>query len=168
MPKPNFGVAGQAEGLNGAEAEWYTARRRPTPRNGALADLRELRWVRGFEDLLIADSLIGVDHDPMPLTHTPIPVLRLLDGLTPEALYWIERRRAARQTFTNLEELGARLSSVSRASLMAHMRSLQTVLVPTPDAWVLTTRVEARGPSVKVRLVRAGDRVAVNRFRVVQ
>lgn len=33
----------------GAERRWYASRRRPTPRNAGIADVREIRLVRGFE-----------------------------------------------------------------------------------------------------------------------
>jgi hypothetical protein len=39
----------------GAEAEWYRRRARTLPRNGPLRDPAELRLVRGFEDVTVAE-----------------------------------------------------------------------------------------------------------------
>lgn len=38
----------------GAETEWYRHHRRPTPRNGAILDVRELAGIRGFDTWTLA------------------------------------------------------------------------------------------------------------------
>ena len=42
----------------GAERDWYVARGLFPPRNGPLADVRELRRVRGFDAITVPDSVL--------------------------------------------------------------------------------------------------------------
>lgn len=48
----------------GAERAWYSTRGLPTPRNGPLADIRELSRVRGFDRIPALDSVFEVDLSP--------------------------------------------------------------------------------------------------------
>ena len=52
----------------GAERSWYVAEHREQPRNGPIADVRELARVRGFERISDFDSVLGVDGGRVSLS----------------------------------------------------------------------------------------------------
>jgi len=154
---------------SGAEAAWYVARRRASPRNGPFADVRELRRVRGFESRSGLDSLLGVEPGRIVLDRAPLAVVAALPGFTNEAVSRVADHRAGGTPVADLLSLGAELSPEGRAALLAYYPDLVRLTTSEPDAWVLTARGTAGAPGVtfvlELRLVRAGDRAAVVRRR---
>lgn len=81
----------------GAEAAWYLAHGRPSPRNGPLADVREVRLVRGFEDFDEAglQILFTVHGDGRINPRTAHPRVLVALGYSPEAIGVIEAMRTS-------------------------------------------------------------------------
>jgi type II secretory pathway component PulK len=154
---------------NGAESSWYRSEHRHPPRNGPLADVRELSRVRGFETLDAAESVLGVEPGRVSLNHAPSAVLAALPGLTPEAVARIAERRARGLAIGDLLSLSGELSPAAREVLLARYPDLVRMTTPEPDAWIVRSRGQAGIPPItawlEVRLVRAGSRAAVVRQR---
>lgn len=70
----------------GAERGWYRANARRAPRDGPLADARELVLVRGFDAVPGVEALLCTEPGRVPLGHAPAAVLASLPGFTPEAV----------------------------------------------------------------------------------
>ena len=156
----------------GAESEWYAVRGRHRPRNGPLADARELARVRGFERL--ADTLglvLGVESGRILLTRAPQPVLAALPGMSQEALVRIGELRM-RGRPPSLEELAGTLSKPGRDSLMAHYQELARLTAASPDAWLLESSASEGANShavrIRVRVIRSGRRAAIVRRQVTR
>jgi general secretion pathway protein K len=149
----------------GAERDWYLSRGQFTPRNGPFADVRELRRVRGFEDL--PDSLLNavftVEPGRIVLARASLAVIASLPGIGEEALARIAERRARGVAVTDLNALAADLSPAARALLVSRYSDLTRLTTDQPDAWVLTAR--GGGYAVEVRLASAGARAAIVRRR---
>jgi general secretion pathway protein K len=159
---------GEARPL-GAEADWYAARKRPAPRDGPLADLRELRRVRGFESREGLDSLLSVDSARIDLNHAPLAVLAALPGFGTEAVARVAERRAAGERLASLASVEAGLSPAARLELDRRLPELAGLTTPEPDAWMLEAHARVGEPPVEavveLRLVRAVDRAAIVRRR---
>lgn len=153
----------------GAERSWYEAHARPLPRNGPLADLRELRRVRGFEELGAVPRVLDVEPGRIALNHAPLEVLGALPGFTEEALSQVAEQRARGTRIRSLVDLSASLSPAARDSLYARFADVALLTTIQPDAWILTSRMSYGTPPVgstlELRLVRAGSRAAVVRRR---
>jgi len=65
----------------GAEAAWYVAERRPTPRDGPFESPDELRLVRGFDRIARLDTLFGVENERIDLGAAALPVVASLPGI---------------------------------------------------------------------------------------
>jgi general secretion pathway protein K len=149
----------------GAERGWYEAAGRIVPRNGPLADLRELRRIRGFDAIRGLDSVFATEPGRISLATAPVSVLMAVPGITRETA---EQIVAMQQMGTPPADLRAVLGSVSRASadaLAARYSDAVRATTPDPDAWVIHVR-EARGaPAVAVnlewRVIRTGRRCLV-------
>lgn len=154
----------------GAEAPWYRARRLPAPRDGALADPRELRRVRGWDRFEGIDTLVAVDGGRVPLNRAPYAVLAALPGMTPEAARAVLELRARGQPVADPVALEPLLGSAARRALMAGYAELAPRVSPGPEVWTVTARGRVGTPPVtsvvEVRLARAGTRAAVVRRRV--
>lgn len=157
---------------SGAENDWYESHTRHAPRNGTLADMRELARVRGFERLAAElDPILSVEPGRVVLPRAPLVVLAALPGMSQEAIGRVHEIRALGRPWT-LVELASGLSRAGRDSLIARHGELTTLTTELPDAWLLESRGVA-GPlalpiSIQVRLVRSGRRAAVVRRRVVR
>lgn len=153
----------------GAEHPTYEAAGLHPPRNGPLADVRELRRVRGWMMLAQLDSLVGVEADRVCLNHAPLLVLAALAGFTGEAVARVAERRLRGHPLPDLASLAAELSRPARDSLLAHYPDLVAATTAVPDAWLIVSHAEAGSPpmrvTVEVRLVHAGRRAAVVRRR---
>jgi hypothetical protein len=153
----------------GAERREYQAAGLHPPRDGPLADVRELRRVRGWAGMPVPDSLFGVDEDRLCLNHAPLAVIGTLPGITGETLARITERRTRDAPLVDLLSLGAEISAASADSLLAHHLELSAATTLVPDAWLLWGLAETGTPAVRVavevRLVRAGGRAAVVRRR---
>jgi len=149
----------------GAERSWYHAEGRFTPRNGPFADVKELRRVRGFEDLpdSILDAVFTVEPGRIVWTRAPLVVLASLPGIGEEALARIIERRERGISVADMSALSADLSPGARQLLVARYGDLARLTTDRPDSWILT----ARGGSyaIEVRLAPAGSRAAIVRRR---
>jgi len=153
----------------GMEAAGYRAAGRPLPRNGPLADERELAGVQGFGRGDGVDTLLTVEPGRVFLDRAPAAVLASLPGMTPEAVVRLQQMRGATRGAPSLAALADGLSPGSRDALLRAYQELATLTAPTPDAWIVTARGRSGTPpltaAVQARLVRAGPRAAVVRRR---
>jgi general secretion pathway protein K len=156
----------------GAERAWYHAVHLPPPRNGPLADVRELRRVRGFgADVLgdsVLDAVLTVEPGRIVWDRAPPAVLASLPGMTPEALARVAELHVRGLPVGDFTALGAIVSPASAQALSARYADLQRLTTSEPDAWILTARGhDGTAPTltatITVRLVRAGARAAVVR-----
>jgi type II secretory pathway component PulK len=153
----------------GAERTWYAAQERLLPRNGAFADRRELRRVRGLESLNDLDSVLDVEPGRVALGRAPLPVLSALPGFTDETAQRIVELRVRDALPPDLLSLAGSLSRSGRDSLAAHYAEVVSLVTLDPDAWIVTARAGEGGTTaratVEVRLGRAGSRASVLRHR---
>jgi len=153
----------------GAEARWYVSQLRPPPRNGPLADIKELRLVRGFERAADFDSLVGVESGRLSLTHTPWAVLAAVPGIGPEVANAIVQRRHRGAMTRTINELFGEVSAASRVAYLNNQEELVARITVEPDGWVLTSRASAAGSRVaavlELKLARAGSSSVVVRRR---
>jgi type II secretory pathway component PulK len=156
----------------GAEREWYRAAHRAVPRNAELADVRELRRVRGFGVDVLSDSVLDavftVEPGRIVWDRASPAVLASLPGMTPEAVALIAGWRVRGLPVGDAAALGAALSPFAAQTLLARSGDLERLTTTEPDAWVVTTRGhDGAAPrltaAVTVRLERAGSRAAVVR-----
>lgn len=154
--------------LNGAEAPWYNARGRSPPRNGPLADVRELARIRGF-DRPGLDTLFSVEPGRVDLNRAPAAVLAAIPGFTPEAVSRLMEMRWRGERLDNLVELEGALSKGAREELTRNFAEASVMTTTVPDAWILQVRASEGQPpataAVELRIVRAGKRAAVVRRR---
>jgi len=150
---------------SGAEREWYQAAGRIVPRNGPLADVREMRRVRGFDAMRRLDSVFATEPGRVSLATAPVSVLMAVPGITRETA---EQIVAMQQLGTPLGDLRAVLGTVSRASaaaLEARYADAARATTPDADAWVVRVRAARGAPRVAVtldwRLIRTGRRCLV-------
>lgn len=154
---------------SGAERAWYEAHARHLPRNGPLADPRELLLVRGFEEIPALDSLLDVEPGRIELDRAPLPVIAALPGFGYEAVSRVAELRMRGAPVGDLLAVGGRLSPEARAALLARYPELVRLTTMQSDAWIVTSRARAGTLAVtavlEVRLVRAGTRAAIVRRR---
>lgn len=145
----------------GAERDWYAARGLFTPRNGRIADIRELRRIRGFNATVLPDStlaaLFTVEPGRILWSRAPLAVLAGLPGVDDEA------HGLLREARLSLPDLRASLSPAAQKRMDAHYADLQRLTTDHPDAWLLTAR--DNGATIEVRLALAGPRAAIVRRR---
>ncbi|HXB23556.1 MAG TPA: hypothetical protein VNV25_02380 [Gemmatimonadaceae bacterium] len=148
----------------GAERDWYQANGRFVPRNGPLADVRELKRVRGFEMIpdSILDAVFTVEPGRIIWNRAPLIVLASLPGVGEEAMARIIERRS-RDIPIDLFSLAGGLSPTAQQMLAARFGELQQLTTDRPDAWILTAR--GGGYAFEVRLASAGSRAAIVRRR---
>lgn len=155
---------------HGAERKWYRDRSRFPPRDGPLADAREIRRVRGFDLLPELDSLLGIGDRRVALHHARLPVLASLPGFGHEALALAADLRRQGIRTGDLISFASGLAVPAREALLARAGELATLLTPEPEAWIITARGRAGNPALEavmeVRLVRSGPGVVVVRRRV--
>jgi general secretion pathway protein K len=154
---------------NGAERAWYKERQRFAPRNGPIADARELARVRGLDQLSGLDSVFGVEPGRIPLGRAPRAVLMALPGFTEELADRIAELRERRALPPDLLTLAGALSPSARDSLSARYAEVVSLVTIDPDVWIVTARardgVSPAIATVEVRLARAGARAAVLRHQ---
>ena len=155
----------------GAERSWYQAEHRPAPRNGPLADIRELSHVRGLETLEGLEGVLGTEPGRISLDHAPPAVLAALPGFTEETVGRVIERRLRGLGIEDLLALSGELSPAARDALLARYPDLVRTTTTDPDAWIVTSRAGVGTPpltaSIEVRLVRAGSRAAIVRRRTM-
>ncbi len=154
---------------NGAERAWYQERQRFAPRNGPIADVRELARIRGLDQPSGLDSVFGVESGRIPLGRAPRAVLMALPGFTEELADRIAELRDRHALPADLLTLAGALSPSARDSLSARYAEVVSLVTIEPDVWIVTARardgVSPAIATVEVRLARAGARAAVQRHR---
>lgn len=154
----------------GAEEGWYLEQGRHAPRNGALADPRELRRIRGLEDMAGLEAVLGVEPGRVSLKHAPPAVLATLPGFGPEAVQRVIELRGGPGASLDLPAVAAQLPGGARRRLLARFADAARASTVEPDAWIVIGRGRSGAPPVtavvEVRLVRAGARAAIVRRRV--
>lgn len=154
---------------NGAERLWYHERQRFTPRNGSIADVRELARIRGLDQMPGLDSVFGVEPGRIPLGRAPRAVLMALPGFTEELADRIAELRERHALPTDLLTLAGALSPSARDSLGTRYAEVVPLVTIEPDVWIVTARardsVSPAIATVEVRLARAGARSVVLRHR---
>ncbi|HEU4882497.1 MAG TPA: hypothetical protein VFT45_09640, partial [Longimicrobium sp.] len=153
----------------GAEAAWYRSMRRTPPRNGPLADARELPRIRGFDALPGIDTLLSAEPGRVPLSHAPPAVVAALPGLGPEAVSRLAELRLRGERPADLAAFTQSLSPSAREEAGRRFPELVGAAVTEPEAWIVRARGGVGAPPavsvVEVRLVRAGTRAAIVRRR---
>jgi general secretion pathway protein K len=120
---------------SGAEADWYRAHGRRTPRNGPLADVAELRLVRGFDSAEVERlrPLLGTGAGGrLNLNSVPLEILRAVPGMSAEAVEVILRRRLSARPVASTDELLTLLSSEARRHLLDRYQDFSSVALYSP------------------------------------
>lgn len=128
-------------GLVGAEVQWYRLEQRSLPRNGPFGALEELSLVRGWDETTVGrfEASLTVESDGiLNLNATTALVLRLVPGLTTEAVGLILTRRADRRPIQTSDELVALLSAPSRTELLTHYQEFSR-LIAWESSWLAIT-----------------------------
>ena len=138
-------------------------------RNGAFADVAELRYVRGFGDAVVtrlSTFLTTRGTGAINVNAAPPEVLATVPGLGSEAVQLLLLRRAT-ASITNADGLAGLLSSVSRATLLASYSEFVQASAFKPPQLIAYVRGGVRGTPIAVRvtltLVPAQSRLAVIR-----
>lgn len=157
----------------GAERDWYRHHGGLLPRDGPLADLDELRWIRGFTDSLVTTlrPLATVDGDgTLDLDRASPPVIRLLPLFDPGVAVAIRYRQEVGRHLTGIEDLAGELDPIAWQSLNALQESGEIRLGAGGNECELLVvgRVEGREAVSRARitLVIAEGRFVVVRQRV--
>lgn len=152
----------------GAERAWYEGLERRAPRNGPIAAISELRYVRGFARLDV-DSLLGVDSARISLATAPLPVLATLPGFSAEVLGRIEEWRLTGRQITSLLVFAGSLSRGASEVFMASFPEITRRSTIDPEWWTVIATGTAGFPTVsatvELRLTRAQSRAALIRRR---
>jgi type II secretory pathway component PulK len=154
----------------GAEAPWYRSAGRRAPRNGPLAHVDELAYIRGFERWSRGerDTLFTVDGTGrVNLLSAPDNLVRGLPGVGAEARKALASRRASGMPVRTLEELISLLSSKSGKELLASYDALRAASAFEPSRLVARVEGGIAGAPVSnmatLVAVPAGSRLAVVR-----
>jgi general secretion pathway protein K len=155
----------------GAERAWYESARRFVPRNGPLADVGELRRVRGFEDIAGLDSVVTTEPGRVSLATAPVSVLMAVPGITRETAEQIVALQVAGTPLTDLLSVTGSISEASASALATRYTDAVRATTPDPEAWLVRVRVSRGLPAVSVRLewrvIRTGPRCLVAHTRSV-
>ena len=156
----------------GAEAPWYRAAGGRVPRNGPLADIGELRLIRGFDSVRLARlaALLTTEGTgEINLNAAPPEVLQVLPGLGPEAVSVVLSRRMAREPLRGSEHLISLLSPSVRPTLLREYQEFtrQAAYVPTRFLATVEGGVKGMVPVSRaiITLLPAAGRLAVIRRR---
>ena len=153
----------------GAERDWYAAMRRELPRNGPLADIRELARVRGFESLSMLERVMTAEQGRVSLATAPASVLVAVPGISSETADEIVALQNAGTPVSDVASLLGLVSRASADSMLAHFPEIVRATTPDPDAWILTASASVGMPRVTVtlsrRLLRAGKHAVVTSSR---
>jgi hypothetical protein len=117
----------------------------------------------------LLDSLLGTEPGRVDLWHAPLAVISALPGMSVEAVARIAEHRMRGVPISEMAALGGELSPANRQFFLSRYVDLVRMTATEPDAWILTCRAHSGEPSVsatvEVRLVHAGERVAIVRRR---
>jgi general secretion pathway protein K len=152
----------------GAEADWYRRERRRLPRNGPLADVAELRLIRGFDSITVdrLTPLLSTEGTKqVDLTAAPQEVLATLPGVSPEVVAVLMYRRRMRETIDGADQLLARLSAPARQELLRQYQEFIRLAVFAAPRLTATVEGGVRGSVAVSRatltLVPIAQRLAV-------
>jgi type II secretory pathway component PulK len=155
----------------GAERDWYESAGRELPRNGPLADVGELRRVRGFENVEGLDSVLAIEPGRVSLATAPLPVLMAIPGITRETAEQIVAMRDAGTPLNDLLSVAAMVSPSAASTLAERFPDAVRATTPDPDAWLVRIRVSRGMPAVSVRLewrvIRTGGQCLVAQTRSI-
>lgn len=151
---------------SGAERGWYESQFRAPPRNGPLADVRELRLVRGFEAVFGAISpVLSTQPGPVCLNHASRVVLLTLPAFSPEVVQRVLDRRSTGEPLMELRNLVDGLSPAATAEVLGQFAELAERTVVEPTSWVISVEAAVGDPAVSSRMevtvARGGVGVAV-------
>jgi general secretion pathway protein K len=124
----------------GAEAEWYRANGLRTPRNGPLADVDELRYVRGFDSAAVArlaPFLTKWSSTRVNVNVAPREILSTLPGLEPGAVELLLDRRGRGEILRDLDGMLSILPASLRAPALGRYAELQSHVFFTPERIVV-------------------------------
>ena len=151
----------------GAEASWYRAHRRIPPRNGALASVKELGLVRGFESLSLDGLLTTRGNGTVNLNAAPALVIRAALQLPEETVAMLIRRRSQGRQVTSVDELLALASPSARQILSGRYQELvqRSAFAPSEIVASVSGHVgnSPLGATMYATLVPLPDRLAVIR-----
>ena len=149
----------------GAERGWYETAGRFVPRNGPLADVREMRRIRGFDAIRELDSVFATEPGRVSLASAPASVLMAVPGITRETADQIVAMQQLGTPPSDLREVLGSVSRASAAALESRYADAARATTPDPDAWVVRVRAANGTPRVMVRLewrlIRTGRRCLV-------
>ena len=157
----------------GAEREWYELMNRPPPRNGPLGDVGELRLIKGFDSIAVAqaEELFTVrGPGRVDVNSASAAVLGTLPGFSPFVVQAILDHRAAGHRYGDLDALVYSLTPSVRTGVLANYADLRQLTVFSPD--LLVAHLEGHAPEspvaarIDVTLVPTGNRLAVVRQEV--
>lgn len=156
---------------DGAERDWYQLNQRMRPRNGPLADVKELALVRGFDSFSLVDVVFTAEPGRISLAHASATILQSVPGFTPETAQLIAALASAGTPVRDAAAVMSSLTPQSASALMANYPEIVRVTTADPDAWLLDVRVANGEPRTTVvlrwRLIRAGDRCVVAASRTM-
>lgn len=149
---------------SGAESTWYRHARRPLPRNAEFGALEEVRLVKGWDANDIRLDFLQLENERIVLDRASSVVLRMLPGLSGEAIDWIEHNRQTIKA-QDLSVIFDHLSPDARTNLQREYARLRGIVSVVPEAWYLecSEASSAKPFRVRLRIVRAGERVRVDR-----
>lgn len=154
--------ADQIERPSGAEARWYVANGRLTPRNAPLVDDAELALVRGFgasaDDRDGWREMLTVEPGKLWLSRAPIAALATLPGASPEALAALRHSRSLdRESVRTLSDWTRVVQGPARDSLLRRYAELGELVASEPGCWWLEAKVGTT--RVRYRIERAGREI---------
>lgn len=151
----------------GAESDWYVQAGRFPPRDGPLADVRELKRVRGFDDATGLDSLFTTESGRIAINSAGAAVLAAVPGFTDETVERVLALRSQGTSVTDILALANTLSTPASEAITAHYREFASAATIDPDAWIVTATGLQGFPAVRstiqVRLTHASTRAVVVR-----
>jgi general secretion pathway protein K len=149
----------------GAERPWYLTATRAAPRDGPLADIRELGLVRGFEVASRFEPYLTVEQGRVSFAHASPEVLAAIPGFTRETADLIAMLGRDGTPVVDAASIVGRLSMQSASELRAHYPEIVRTTTGDPDAWSIDVRAWNGNPRSEVvlrwRVIRAGSRCSV-------
>lgn len=152
----------------GAEAEWYRQKGLTLPRNAPIADLAELRRIRGFDSATVArvrPFLTSRDVRRIDVNIAPREVLLTLPGLEPGAVELMLEHRTRAEPFRDLDGMLATLPASLRAPVLGRYAELQGRVSFAPERVLVHLEGHLPEAAIVVRTtiegIPAGPRLAV-------
>lgn len=152
----------------GAERAWYANAGRVAPRNGPLANVAELAYVRGFDRWPGVAVLLSAERGRVLVGRAPDVVIAAAAGVPDSAVRALRLRVGRPLRTADLAAVAQRQRPDKSACSLAGIASAGS-LTDVPDAWVLTAQVGSGSPpvreTVEYLVARSGPRAALVRRR---